>query len=332
MEKRLRELEIDNAIVRSDNMKLWKHLESAKDKQLIMQEKMKKIMWILFQIYRGKQGMPKLGGHGQEEAITEDYINSSRLGPKEFRDVLRFLAMDEPALLPSSSTAAVDATPLNGRKRKFVEVPSTDPSISDDLFKLAPTTVEEIGSPVRESVSGVEEAPKSTDPAPAPTAGEASNNILSIFSPQIPVPTRLTPADGTQLTIPRSLSSVISAGSSLADISSLAMTTAPSTALTTTTGNTGDAAAGAGLDFIDDDLPLLNDSDHYPFGEGEEHVMRKLEDFESSLLDEYDVGCLDTLLQQLKAANAERAAITLPPLDPDDIVPSPSEDGARTSA
>jgi hypothetical protein len=25
--------------------------------------------------------------------------------------------------------------------------------------------------------------------------------------------------------------------------------------------------------------------------------MRRLEDFESSLLDEYDVGCLDTLLQ-----------------------------------
>lgn len=55
MEKRLREVEIDNAIVRSDNLKLWKHLEQAKDKQLIMQEKMKKIMWILFQIYRGKQ-------------------------------------------------------------------------------------------------------------------------------------------------------------------------------------------------------------------------------------------------------------------------------------
>jgi hypothetical protein len=54
-------------------MKLWKHLESAKDKQLIMHEKMKKIMWILFQIYRGKQAsMPKLGGHGQEDAITEE--------------------------------------------------------------------------------------------------------------------------------------------------------------------------------------------------------------------------------------------------------------------
>jgi hypothetical protein len=64
------------------------------------------------------------------------YINSSRLGPKEFRDVLRFLAMDEPALLPHSSTATVETTALNARKRKFVEVPSTDGSFGDDLFKL----------------------------------------------------------------------------------------------------------------------------------------------------------------------------------------------------
>lgn len=101
MEKRLRELEIDNAvrlllswfslcypsclmlmtfawllqIVRSDNLKLWKHLETAKDKQLIMQEKLKKIMWILFQIYRGKQGIPKLSSNGDStNVISEEYV------------------------------------------------------------------------------------------------------------------------------------------------------------------------------------------------------------------------------------------------------------------
>lgn len=72
MEKRLRELEIDNAIVRSDNLKLWKHLGAAKDKQLIMQEKMKKIMWILYQIYRNKQGLPKLSSNEAATAITEE--------------------------------------------------------------------------------------------------------------------------------------------------------------------------------------------------------------------------------------------------------------------
>ncbi|RLN82229.1 hypothetical protein BBJ28_00018311 [Nothophytophthora sp. Chile5] len=73
MEKRLRELEVDNAIVRSDNLKLWKHLETAKDKQLIMQEKMKKIMWILFQIYRGKQqGIPKLSSNDVANAVISD--------------------------------------------------------------------------------------------------------------------------------------------------------------------------------------------------------------------------------------------------------------------
>lgn len=77
MEKRLREVEIDNAIVRSDNLKLWKHLEQAKDKQLIMQEKMKKIMWILFQIYRGKQqNLPKLSGNDATGAvISEEYVS-----------------------------------------------------------------------------------------------------------------------------------------------------------------------------------------------------------------------------------------------------------------
>lgn len=36
--------------------------------------------------------------------------------------------------------------------------------------------------------------------------------------------------------------------------------------------------------------------------------MKKLEDFETSLLDEYDVSCLDTLLQQLKNSNGDKPA------------------------
>jgi hypothetical protein len=58
-------------------LKLWKHLEAAKDKQLLMQEKMKKIMWILFQIYRGgkQSALPKLSGmNGMPEfhALSEE--------------------------------------------------------------------------------------------------------------------------------------------------------------------------------------------------------------------------------------------------------------------
>jgi len=67
MEKRLRDVEIDNAIVRSDNIKLWKQLETAKEKQLMMQEKMKKILWVLYQIYRGKHSkLPKLSGSARD--------------------------------------------------------------------------------------------------------------------------------------------------------------------------------------------------------------------------------------------------------------------------
>lgn len=57
------------------------------------------------------------------------FINSSLLGPKEFREVLRYLAMDEPPLLSSSS--AVDVPTQGSRKRKFVEVPSD--TLSDDF-------------------------------------------------------------------------------------------------------------------------------------------------------------------------------------------------------
>jgi hypothetical protein len=60
-------------IVRSDNLKLWKHLEAAKDKQMIMQEKMKKIMWILYQIYRGKHpAVPKLSSTDPGAVISDE--------------------------------------------------------------------------------------------------------------------------------------------------------------------------------------------------------------------------------------------------------------------
>lgn len=56
------------------------------------------------------------GSHGS-------YINSSMLGPNEFREVLRFLAMDDPPMLPDSMSTDVAASSQVSRKRKFVEVP-----------------------------------------------------------------------------------------------------------------------------------------------------------------------------------------------------------------
>lgn len=323
MEKRLRELEVDNAIVRSDNMKLWKHLESAKDKQMVMQEKMKKIMWILFQIYRG-QGLPKLGGHNQDEVISED----SRLGPKEFHDVLRYLAMDEPPLLPRSSTAAPDSTALNGRKRKFVEFPAVADTFDDEL--VGSSSVVEIGSPVRES------QPARGVPATATLQDLAPSNVLSVFSPQpqftVPRIAAQEVQQPTTIVVPPATAQVVT--NAIADVANLPDLPEPTTTALTTTTTSVPAVddASASLDLIDDDLPLLNESDGYAFNDAEEqHVMKKLEDFESSLLDEYDVGCLDTLLQQLKAGHLGKAASILPALDSDEIGAS-SDEGAQTSA
>jgi hypothetical protein len=60
---------------------------------------------------------------GMRPGSDDSYINSSMLGPKEFREVLRFLAMDEPPMLPDSTTTDVTAPSQVSRKRKFVEVP-----------------------------------------------------------------------------------------------------------------------------------------------------------------------------------------------------------------
>ncbi|TYZ65027.1 hypothetical protein PybrP1_002343 [[Pythium] brassicae (nom. inval.)] len=313
MEKRLRELEIDNAIVRSDNVKLWKHLETAKDKQLIMQEKLKKIMWILFQIYRGKQGIPKLSSTDAGDVISEDYINSSMLGAKEFREVLRYLAMDEPPLLPRSSSSAVDVPSQGSRKRKFVEVASDTPGqIANQLYQFESPSV------------GTSSAMTVATP-PLPAAPLADNNILSIFSPSVP---RADFNSGD-------LSALVPNGvpSSLTNYDNA--TALAAAAAAAVTGRSHSSANGAAnqLDFIDDDLPLLSDSENYTFGEGEEqHVMKKLEDFETSLLDEYDVGCLDTLLQQLKSSATGKPAADVSVIDPEEIFVGGPDDGSPRNA
>ncbi|POM61514.1 Heat shock transcription factor, other eukaryote [Phytophthora palmivora] len=291
MEKRLREVEIDNAIVRSDNLKLWKHLEAAKDKQLIMQEKMKKIMWILFQIYRGKQqNLPKLSGNDATGAvITEDYINNSMLGPKEFRDVLRFLAMDEPALLAGSS-GDVSSAASGSRKRKFVEVPSDvgDVLTAEDPYKLGvePSSVVEVPSAVEESNPLAMTVQSNTLPVVHSDGGQ--NNVLSIFSP-IKAVSNNVPCMDTTLAgfLTNGVDTTHSAPEPTVS-TPVSTPTIPTTSISTPTLSNGEnasseiAAASNGsktessadsnnqLAFLDEELPLLPDSDHYNFTDGEQ--------------------------------------------------------------
>ncbi|KAF1792201.1 Heat shock transcription factor family [Phytophthora cactorum] len=315
MEKRLRELEIDNAIVRSDNLKLWKHLEQAKDKQLIMQEKMKKIMWILFQIYRGKQqNLPKLSSNDATGAvISEDYINSSMLGPKEFRDVLRFLAMDEPPLLPGSVANVATAAPAS-RKRKFVEVPS---DIGDGApFKLEPSSVIEVPSAMEEANPFAMTLQSGAD--------GGQNNVLSIFSPIKNALNNNAP------NVDSTLGGLLTNGVASPRVSSpnvsLSTVSSPTTSAPTASVQTAPTVTVStpNLAFLDADLPLLPDSDHYSFTDGEQAVMKKLEDFETSLLDEYDVSCLDTLLQQLKNSGGDKpAGVSM--AEPEEVVVGPTK-------
>ncbi|CAH0473924.1 unnamed protein product [Peronospora belbahrii] len=343
MEKRLREVEIDNAIVRSDNLKLWKHLEAAKDKQLVMQEKMKKIMWILFQIYRGKQqNLPKLSSNDVTGAvISDDYSNSSMLGPKEFRDVLRFLAMDEPPMLPESSANVASAT-QGSRKRKFVEVPSDvgEALLAENAYKIENKASLAVEVP---SSMGMPNPFARTFPSGTALAAhldEEQNNVLSIFSPLQAVNNTAATADPTSGGF---VTSDIDTSSSASATGSTSTESAPPATVTTPTESTSHESTLSGsnesgspdsnpmstadvssqLAFLDEDLPLLPDSDHYNFTDGEQSVMKKLEDFETSLLDEYDVGCLDTLLLQLKNGAGDKA-LGVAVADPEEIVVGPS--------
>uniref|UniRef100_A0AAV1UIC7 HSF-type DNA-binding domain-containing protein n=1 Tax=Peronospora matthiolae TaxID=2874970 RepID=A0AAV1UIC7_9STRA len=351
MEKRLREVEIDNAIVRSDNVKLWKHLEAAKDKQLVMQEKMKKIMWILFQIYRGKQqNLPQLSSNDATGAfISEDYTNGSMLGPKEFRDVLRFLAMDEPPMLPESSPDAATSTP-SLRKRKFVEVPSDVGDVlstPDGAYKLEKelSTVVKMPNPLGDPSLFAMTFPSSTPPSLH--SDEEQNNVLSIFSPLNALSSSTAHVDAAlgggnpKNAADISTSAPASAVSTPAtSVPAVAVTTPIESSLNGSTlavGHASDLSGGGAvasdstsitdannqLAFLDEDLPLLPDSDHYNFTEGEQAVMKKLEDFETSLLDEYDVSCLDTLLQQLKSGGGVKLSGVAVP-DSEEVVVGPS--------
>ncbi|ETN19487.1 hypothetical protein, variant 4 [Phytophthora nicotianae INRA-310] len=346
MEKRLRELEIDNAIVRSDNLKLWKHLEQAKDKQLIMQEKMKKIMWILFQIYRGKQqNLPKLSGNDATGAV----ISEDMLGPKEFRDVLRFLAMDEPPLLPGSTDVATAAP--TSRKRKFVEVPSDVNDAAPYKLDVEPSSIDVPG--IVEDLNPFAMTVPSTARSVA-HEDSAQNNVLSIFSPlknalnssnvdaslgglltngvasprmsaAVPAPTVTAPTTSTPTASAPTAPTVTVSTPNVSTPASSSGSPTPSEKAAVSTGTVANATADANnqLAFLDEDLPLLPDSEHYSFTDGEQAVMKKLEDFETSLLDEYDVSCLDTLLQQLKNSSGDKPA-GVSVAEPEEVIVGPA--------
>nr|CCA14258.1 cleavage induced conserved hypothetical protein [Albugo laibachii Nc14] len=354
LEKRLRELEIDNAIVRSDNLKMWKHLESAKDKQLIMQEKMKKIMWVLFQIYRGKQGsIPKLSSN-ETTSYTEEidvmlgekakhnvstflaffvftgepfaycsYLNSSNvLGPKEFRDVLRFLAMDEPPLLPHASTDTMGIPKAStSRKRKFIEVGPDQDDFDSRMDKAVDFLANGPQSKLPDYLFASLVNPEFTADVPS------SKTALSLFTPMdMSRKSEISLSDGSNSdrndindtdttndsSRTHSSTSLFSEseahGPSLtgANEKTLSSSEPPTATNSPSTNLMHSTDASGSLDFIDEELPLLEDADSYSFGDREEQVMKRLEDFESSLLDEYDVNCLDTLLQHIKQSSSEK--------------------------
>lgn len=235
------------------------------------------------------------------------------LGPKEFRDVLRFLAMDEPALLPGAA-ANVAAAATGSRKRKFVEVPAditsgapyklgASPSwgFADKLQRypncmmlpldVEPSSVVEVPSAVEEPNPFAMTVPSNPLPVMHQDAA-AQNNILSIFSPmKNGVSSNVDPTVGGFLTngvetmpsvpaaAPAPAPKVSTPTASAPAVSTPTVTTpsavnTPSESAATSHGTTAESTVDANsnnqLAFLDEELPLLPDSDHYNFTDGEQ--------------------------------------------------------------
>lgn len=88
------------------------------------------------------------------------------------------------------------------------------------------------------------------------------NNVLSIFSPSPAVPRAEFASSDLSALVPNGIPPSLT---NFDNATALATTNA---AVTGRNSNPGGAANQ--LDFIDDDLPLLSDSEHYNFGDGEE--------------------------------------------------------------
>jgi hypothetical protein len=176
----------------------------------------------------------------------------------------------------------------------------------------------EVTSPIEEDPLVIDSLlPETTTSS---TTAVVPSNVLSIFSPSLDLGGRysssssgsiskMAPVSGGRRLLQRRTSPLKLEASS---DSNLQLTAVPVPVPVTTTPSSPmkkqkfeevlpETTTTTSLIEEEEELPLLNDDEHLPpFGEGEEQVMKKLEDFETSLLDEYDVSCLDTLLQQLK--------------------------------
>ncbi|CCI39902.1 unnamed protein product [Albugo candida] len=129
MEKRLMELEADTNSVRNDHHKLWKHVDATHGKQCLMQEKMRAIMWNLYTDYRKTQSSIANCG---PQMLTDEYQNTmSIVGSSDFRDVMRYLAMDDASMLIPVTLKKGESSPINSRNRGFSQV--CDGS-KDDLY------------------------------------------------------------------------------------------------------------------------------------------------------------------------------------------------------
>ncbi|OQR81263.1 hypothetical protein ACHHYP_16605 [Achlya hypogyna] len=281
MEKRLRDVEFDNAIVRSDNIKLWKQLETAKEKQMLMQEKMKKIFWVLYQIYRGKVGaMPKLSTDPNGAILTEDTLvaNGGRIAPKEFLDVLRYLAMDDAPLLQdgSGSTDKLQLPKSSGKKRKFVEVPPL-PAIAAAAPSPLPDKLFEFGSPAAIDpvlmLGPAESSPKRlAKPAKIP-----KTDTLSVFAPPTAYP-NLEKSHSLDMKLPGVVHPDIPMSPHGDDL------------MFHGDMNFGDTDAETMLQYLN------------------HGVFNRLDDIEKNLLHEYDATSLDSLLEEFSSAPPANAA------------------------
>lgn len=134
------------------------------------------------------------------------------------------------------------------------------------MFSFYPESsspVVEVGSPIVDNSSAMTVASNPPLAPAAATTTDSANNVLSLFSPS---------GNGPRTEFSNSDLNALIANAMSSTLANYGNAPAENSERGSNNHNAGEdgGAAATQLDFIDDELPLLSDSETYNFGEGEE--------------------------------------------------------------
>nr|CCA19164.1 cleavage induced conserved hypothetical protein [Albugo laibachii Nc14] len=134
LEKRLKEMEVDTNRVTNDYLNLWKHLETSNRKQILMQEKMRAIMW---RVYTDCNSQSSIANRDRQMLTEGDESTLSVFASSDCREVMRYLAMEDLPMLTPVTSREHKTSPMSPRKRKLAQARDVSPeTLSSNHMEL----------------------------------------------------------------------------------------------------------------------------------------------------------------------------------------------------